>query len=369
MQPGPGDANDAVAALYRPATQRKDANAVTRELKLALIVGFALVLLVTVLISDHLSKARKAQLAGNVTEAPTGVVTPPNEPAPGPVVTITQGTGGGIVSQPTSPVLIGPGPTDPNAALVMKDPAKDAALTNQIVGRGGEPAPIMPPLVSTGTASMNNGLPANLLPGTPASGQTPDSAVMNEPKPLLPAGFDTGSQQPSNATTPLGTVPPVFPEPAAKKDEATKPATQADERWHTVASGESAFSIAKKYYGKGEMWTKLKDANADRMGDKGQLRVGVKIRIPDAPAKAAKPDSNLNTGKPKETRIAEKADPKPAKPSGPRSYTVQKGDTLGIISQKQLGSSKRVDDILRLNKEIRNPNALQVGAKIMLPAA
>ena len=33
----------------------KDAHAVTRELKLALIVGFALVLVVTVLISDHLS--------------------------------------------------------------------------------------------------------------------------------------------------------------------------------------------------------------------------------------------------------------------------------------------------------------------------
>ena len=36
----------------------------TRELKLALIVGFALVLVVTVLISDHLSHARQTELAG-----------------------------------------------------------------------------------------------------------------------------------------------------------------------------------------------------------------------------------------------------------------------------------------------------------------
>ncbi len=341
----------------------------TRELKLALIVGFALVLLVTVLISDHLSKARKAQLAGNVTEAPTGVVTPANEPALGPVVTINQGTGGGIVTNPVAPVMVGPGPTDPNLALVVKDPAKDPAITNQIVSRGGEPAPIMPPMISTDAANMNNGLSTgSLLPGAPGAGQTPDGAAMNESKPQILPGFDAGKQQPLNQTTPSLDSTPKTPDALAKKvEEVSKPSAQSEEKWHTVAAGESAFSIAKKYYGKGEMWTKLKSANADRMGDKGQLRVGVRIRIPDAPAKASKPDSNVTSGKPKETRIADATEPKPAKPSGPRSYTVQKGDTLSIISSKQLGSSKRVDDILRLNKEIRNPNSLQVGAKILLP--
>jgi len=42
---------------------RKDPSDVTRELKLALIVGFALVLTVAILVSDHLSKARTANLA------------------------------------------------------------------------------------------------------------------------------------------------------------------------------------------------------------------------------------------------------------------------------------------------------------------
>jgi nucleoid-associated protein YgaU len=358
-------------------TLRKDALAVTRELKLALIVGFALVLLVTVLISDHLSKARKAELAGNVTDAPSGVITPANEPALGPVVTINQGTGGGIVTQP--PVMVGPALNNPDAALVVKDPARDPLITSQLATRGGEPIP-MPPMVNTGPANMTNGLPAatpmlpqaptlGMLPGT---GQGPDSVTMHESRPpaaLLP-GFDAGTQQAINTPAPL----PVPSDTVATKPTETKPAAdKADERWHTVASGDSAYSIAKKYYGKGEFWPKLKEANGNRIGDKGQLRVGVKVRIPepasigikgvDAP-KATKPSRPDAT--PKETRIA---DTTPAKPKGPREYTVQRGDTLGIISQKQLGTSKRVDDILKLNKGIRNPNALQVGARIMLPAA
>ena len=40
---------------------------VTREHKLALIIGFSLVLVVGVLISDHFSKARSAQVATEIT--------------------------------------------------------------------------------------------------------------------------------------------------------------------------------------------------------------------------------------------------------------------------------------------------------------
>src|SRR3954470_12184985 len=78
----------------RRPSQRKDAH-VTRELKLALIVGFALVLVVTVLISDHLSHARQTELAGNIPAEPIKAAEPPaiamgndsppfNEPAPAP---------------------------------------------------------------------------------------------------------------------------------------------------------------------------------------------------------------------------------------------------------------------------------------------
>ena len=52
----------------------------TRELKLALIVGFSLVLIVTVLVSDHLSKARRQTLASPQADMPLALMQP--EPAP-----------------------------------------------------------------------------------------------------------------------------------------------------------------------------------------------------------------------------------------------------------------------------------------------
>src|SRR5437870_4074014 len=47
----------------------RDANAVTREHKLALIVGFSLFLVLGVLISDHFSKARQVELVDNIQPA------------------------------------------------------------------------------------------------------------------------------------------------------------------------------------------------------------------------------------------------------------------------------------------------------------
>lgn len=47
-------------------------------------------------------------------------------------------------------------------------------------------------------------------------------------------------------------------------------------------------------------------------------------------------------------------------------YVIQKGDNLYKISKSQLGTSKRVSEIMELNPQI-NPLKLQVGAKIKLP--
>ena len=53
-------------------------------------------------------------------------------------------------------------------------------------------------------------------------------------------------------------------------------------------------------------------------------------------------------------------------PAG-RSYTVQRGDTLGQIATRELGSSKRMSEIVALNKGL-DPNHLLVGRTLVLPA-
>jgi nucleoid-associated protein YgaU len=57
--------------------------------------------------------------------------------------------------------------------------------------------------------------------------------------------------------------------------------------------------------------------------------------------------------------------------SPPRSmsvYTIQKGDTLWGIAERQLGSGRRYQEILELNPTISDVSAIRVGSRIQLPA-
>jgi len=46
---------------------------------------------------------------------------------------------------------------------------------------------------------------------------------------------------------------------------------------------------------------------------------------------------------------------------------VKKGDTLGQIAMRELGTSKRANEILTLNK-LSDANSIRVGQKLKLPA-
>jgi len=50
-------------------------------------------------------------------------------------------------------------------------------------------------------------------------------------------------------------------------------------------------------------------------------------------------------------------------------YVIKRGDTLGIIAAKYLGSSSRYTDIVRANPQITNPNVIEVGMEITIPNA
>jgi peptidoglycan endopeptidase LytE len=50
------------------------------------------------------------------------------------------------------------------------------------------------------------------------------------------------------------------------------------------------------------------------------------------------------------------------------NYTVLKGDTLGTIAQKLLGSSARWREIWTQNPSITDPNKLSIGQIIRIPA-
>jgi len=68
---------------------------------------------------------------------------------------------------------------------------------------------------------------------------------------------------------------------------------------------------------------------------------------------------------------APKATPKQptAAPAKTRTYVVQPGDTLGAISKKVYGTSKRWKAILEANKDVvPKPEALRSGIELRIPA-
>jgi nucleoid-associated protein YgaU len=65
----------------------------------------------------------------------------------------------------------------------------------------------------------------------------------------------------------------------AVTEQATTPAVVAP-RIHTVVSGETLSTIAKHYYGNGNRWTEILEANKPALRDPAGLRAGMKIKIP-----------------------------------------------------------------------------------------
>lgn len=60
--------------------------------------------------------------------------------------------------------------------------------------------------------------------------------------------------------------------------QITKNSTEA--KYHTVKSGDSLWAIAKSYYGNGEQYTKIYEANKDQLSSPSALVVGQKLLIP-----------------------------------------------------------------------------------------
>ncbi|MFI7341497.1 peptidoglycan DD-metalloendopeptidase family protein [Streptomyces sp. NPDC050085] len=78
--------------------------------------------------------------------------------------------------------------------------------------------------------------------------------------------------------------------------------------------------------------------------------------------KAAAPRKKATTAK---TATAKKTTAR--KSAAPASYTVRSGDTLSGIALSKLGNAGRYGEIAKLNG-IANPNLIQVGQKLKLPA-
>jgi LysM repeat protein len=293
----------------------------SRELKLALILGFAAVMVVGVLISDHMSGARQARIEERTLQTP-------------PLALSTPSTGDYAVAPPRQPERLTQTLPENNPPIVQ------------------EPEP---PVIAMGTPVVPDESIATVADGGSISDSVGDFLAWSEQQgvpfrevmpntPLL----QTASRN-ENAS------------PARELPDAAPP-KQAGERTHVVEEGESLWGIAQQYYGNGALFTRIEEANQGRLGKGDALYVGAKLVIPGAEGAPTKPAAT-----PKRTESPRNAFT-PKKAAAERFHVVQKGETLGDIAKKTLGSAKRWPDIVKANKgTITDPDDVPAGLRIRIP--
>jgi len=219
---------------------------------------------------------------------------------------------------------------------------------------------------STGRSTSTTPRTGVLTPGTSRTPQKPGPTT----RPAVSPGRKTKTTpavkprtpvttQPAVSGTPTGRTPVVTPPPrpdtTTRRPTTRQPAAQK----HTVAEGDSLWSIAERYYGDGNLWPQIKTANPGI--DENTLKIGQVIVIP--PKREPTPAG-------REARPATGDQPceKPTPGVRPHVYRVEEGDTLIGIARNILKNGNRWMEIYELNKDkIDNPNVLPVGLELKLP--
>jgi nucleoid-associated protein YgaU len=116
---------------------------------------------------------------------------------------------------------------------------------------------------------------------------------------------------------------------------------------HTVAAGETLWSIAENYYGDGFSWQELADAN--NITSPESLEVGQELSIPN-----------------KEVEVATTETVKTESAISGTTYTVVKGDSLWEIAVRAYGDGYQWVKIARENNLV-NPDTIHTGNNLIIP--
>src|SRR5579859_1065290 len=166
-------------------------------------------------------------------------------------------------------------------------------------------------------AEANPGLkPTALRPGKkiliPAKGEKPVVDKQEEPV----------AATPSPAPSPVS----ADPKPAPPKQDF------AGVKTYTVQPGDTLSGISVKVYNTSRHYQKIYEANKDAIEDPNTLQVGLKLTMPDLPAKSA--TANNNQGAPGTGTVPTNLKTPVAAPAGAKVVEVSPGDRLWNIAAK-----------------------------------
>ena len=199
-------------------------------------------------------------------------------------------------------------------------------------------------------------------PAAPISIQT----IQVNNRPGMNAG---GGQMPASGDTvalPNGLIPASVTQPVAVGVPA---------ELHTLKDGETLYKICQTKYGNGNLWKELADFNKSTISNPTKLRKGTTIRLPSvnvlrgeatpvAVANVLPAPQMLTLTNPAQQQVQQQTQ----QPTTTREYVVQKGDTLGSISTRELGTAKKWESIYEANRDrLKSPTDLKIGKSLRIP--
>ncbi len=218
-------------------------------------------------------------------------------------------------------------------------------------------------------------------------GQEPtldDAPLLEESAPEQPA-FEVAPDEPAPLNHRVG-QPQRVPAPSQVRRTAAAELTPYNERGtnsratefgakdaaHTVAAGESFWSISKKHYGLGRYSAALAEYNQSRIPQPDKIKPGMKVIVPPVETLEQKYE-RLIFGASASVSKEESAAPVKSgffvDAAGQPMYRVGEGDTLSTIAQDHMGRSSRWPRIVEMNREsLPNPDAMKLGMILRLPA-
>lgn len=210
-----------------------------------------------------------------------------------------------------------------------------------------------------GTASAAEGEPKlNFQSGAPGA---------TAPQPAGGAQIAAGpTVDPTEGAARAGLVPERNSNPTSAERNPVRPAASAP-REVRVESGDSLARIALRHMGSESHWQAIADLNG--ISDPKRLQAGQRLRLPalDGAAPGGAPSTVTQAPTPSSTSPAAPSTPRPTPVAGKsRLYTVQRGEVLGQIAQRECGSVKALSAIVALNPGL-NPDRVVAGQALLLP--
>jgi len=310
----------------------------TRETKVGLIFGLGVILLVGIFISDYLN-----DLDGLQDESVPENFADYNQSTTNQSAALNVPVAGNAEQTPQQLAALTLDQHEPLGARqpIVTQPAPPVRQFGQGVG-------------SSDIAPIGVGVPNHQTP--PAVGEIAPEPILPQvalgPQPLTP---------PTNQRSPLVDTTEV--------DMLRQPDMTGTGRVsrveHTVKTGETLASIARRYYdGDENMWRSIRDANPGKVGANGEVNANVSLVIPVRSVDTAL----ANEGTPDITnRIGEGT--AAAARSRMLVVTVKEGDTLSALASQHLGSAGKWRELMDANADVlQKPEQLLVGMRLRIPS-